>query len=102
MKERNETCALFSLVVVQQPDSRPACSCKDIRESGNSKGDEKYWIDPENSGNALKVYCDMTTDRGSWFVMFYETFFLNSGIFPHQTEQKIQITVSNMKRSYRY
>ena len=75
IKERNETCALFSLVVVQQPASRPACSCKDIREAGNSKGDGKYWIDPENSGNPLKVYCDMTTDGGSWLVMFYETFF---------------------------
>ena len=62
IKERNETCALFSLVVVQQPASRPACSCKDIREA-------------ENSGNPLKVYCDMTTDGGSWLVMFYETFF---------------------------
>ena len=42
----------------------PAYSCKSIRDSGGSKGDGKYWIDPENSGNPLKVYCDMTTDGG--------------------------------------
>ena len=43
---------------------QPAYSCKDIRESGDSKGDGKYWIDPAQSGNPLKVYCDMTTDGG--------------------------------------
>ena len=42
----------------------PAYSCKSIRDSGDSKGDGRYWIDPENSGNPLKVYCDMTTDGG--------------------------------------
>ena len=47
----------------------PAYSCKSIRDSGDSKGDGRYWIDPENSGNPLNVYCDMTTDGGeiwSW------------------------------------
>ena len=42
----------------------PGHSCKDIRDSGDSKGDGKYWIDPEKSGNPLKVFCDMTTDGG--------------------------------------
>ena len=26
--------------------------------------DGEFWIDPEASGNAFKVYCDMTTDKG--------------------------------------
>lgn len=26
--------------------------------------DGEYWIDPEKSGNPLKVFCDMTTDGG--------------------------------------
>ena len=43
---------------------QPAFSCKDIRDSGASRGDGEYWIDPENGGNALQVYCDMTTDGG--------------------------------------
>ena len=43
---------------------QPAYSCKSIRDSGDSKGDGKYWIDPENSGIPLRVYCDMTTDGG--------------------------------------
>ena len=42
----------------------PAESCKDIRDSGDSKGDGKYWIDPEKNGNPFEVYCDMTTDGG--------------------------------------
>lgn len=36
----------------------------DIRDSGDSKGDGEYWIDAENNGHPLKVYCDMTTDGG--------------------------------------
>ena len=43
---------------------QPAYSCKSILDSGDSKGDGRYWIDPENSGNPLNVYCDMTTDGG--------------------------------------
>ena len=39
-------------------------SCKHIRDSGGSRGDEEYLIDPERSGNPLKVFCDMTTDGG--------------------------------------
>ena len=27
-------------------------------------GDGEFWIDPDASGNPLKVYCDMTTDKG--------------------------------------
>ena len=55
----------FSVVVKRGLSSNhPADSCKDIRDSGDSKGDGEYWIDPEKSGNPLKVYCDMTTDGG--------------------------------------
>ena len=43
---------------------QPAYSCKSIRDSGDSKGDGRYWIDPTKSGTPLKVYCDMTTDGG--------------------------------------
>ena len=42
----------------------PGTSCKDIRDSGSSKGDGQYWINPGWSGDPLKVYCDMTTDGG--------------------------------------
>jgi len=43
---------------------QPGRSCKHIRDSGGSRGDGEYWIDPEGSGNPLKVFCDMTTDGG--------------------------------------
>ena len=42
----------------------PGRSCKDIRQSEDSVGDGEFWIDPAASGNAFKVYCDMTTDKG--------------------------------------
>ena len=42
----------------------PARSCKDIRDSGFSKGDGEYWINPGWIGDPLEVYCDMTTDGG--------------------------------------
>jgi len=55
---------LFSLKAKGWYSHNPALSYKDIRDSGDSKGDGEYWIDPENNGNPLKVYCDMTTDGG--------------------------------------
>ena len=46
---------------------KPARSCMDIQDSGDSRGDGEYWIDPEKSGNPLKVFCDMKTDGGKWW-----------------------------------
>ena len=49
--------------------NKPGHSCKDIRDSGDSKGDGEYWIDPEKGGHPFKVYCDMTTDGGKLRIM---------------------------------
>ena len=51
----------------------PAFSCKEILDSGNSKGDGEYWIDPKKSGNPLKVYCDMSTYGGKRMKFFRDT-----------------------------
>ena len=45
--------------------NQPGYSCKDIRDSGDSKGDGEYWIDPEKGGHPFKVFCDVTTDGGN-------------------------------------
>ena len=44
---------------------RAAKSCQHIIQSGDSTGNEEYWVDPQGSGNPFKVFCDMTTDGGT-------------------------------------
>ena len=51
-------------ILLGQTPGKAGDSCKNILEDGSSAGDGEYWIDPEHSGNPLKVYCDMTTDGG--------------------------------------
>ena len=51
--------------------AHPALSCKEILDSGHSKGDGEYWIDPEKSGNPLKVYCDMSRYGGKKMIFFF-------------------------------
>ena len=53
--------------------AHPAFSCKEILDSGHSKGDGEYWIDPEKSGNPLKVYCDMSRYGGKRINFFGDT-----------------------------
>ena len=53
--------------------AHPAFSCKEILDSGHSKGDGEYWIDPEKSGNPLKVYCDMSRYGGKRMNFCFET-----------------------------
>ncbi|KAK3728410.1 hypothetical protein QZH41_007793 [Actinostola sp. cb2023] len=48
---------------------KPGISCKHILSSGDAKHDGKYWIDPENAGNAIHVYCDMSTEGGGWLLI---------------------------------
>ena len=61
--------------------AHPALSCKEILGSGHSKGDGKYWIDPEKSGDPLKVYCDMSRYGGKKMNFSFETRDFNRSIF---------------------
>ena len=58
----------FLFQAVGWHSSQPGRSCKLIRDSGGSRGDGEYWIDPENSGKPVKVFCDMTTDGGMLWI----------------------------------
>ena len=68
----------FQMIILPSSDvdkrgwdsAHPAFSCKEILDSGHSKGDGEYWIDPEKSGNPLRVYCDMSRYGGKWISLF--------------------------------
>ena len=47
---------------------RQALSCKDLLAANSKAGSGAYTIDPDggSSSNAVKAYCDMTTDGGGW------------------------------------
>ena len=66
---QNVFCYFFALGIKGSYSNQPGHSCKDIRDSGDSKGDGEYWIDPEKSAHPFKVYCDMTTDGGKLRIM---------------------------------
>ena len=70
--------SLFQMIILPSSDvdkrgwdsAHPAFSCKEILDSGNSKGDGEYWINPEKSGNPLRVYCDRSRYGGKWISLF--------------------------------
>ncbi|KAL9982661.1 hypothetical protein ACROYT_G004732 [Oculina patagonica] len=48
--------------------SNPGRHCRDVLNSGQSRGSGLYWIDP-NGGSAddsFQAFCDMKTERGGW------------------------------------
>ena len=47
--------------------SVPGSSCKDILTSGEAQGNGGYWIDPTDSGDPFKVFCDMSSYGGKQF-----------------------------------
>ena len=54
----------FSSVLLGSDRDHPGHSCKHMRDLDSSKQNGEYWIDPGNTGNPIKVYCDMTTKGG--------------------------------------
>ena len=67
--------------------SKPGLSCEHVLEHGIPVGDREYWIDIENDGDPIKVFCDMTTDAGKNLTHSFQAirdwaYFLYSGVFP--------------------
>ena len=77
--------------------NHPAFSCKEILDSGHSKGDGEYWIDPEKSGNPLKVYCDMSRYGGKRM-----DFFLRHEDFNRSMFDLVQLLLERSGLGYSY
>ena len=44
----------------------PAEDCDDVLTVRPSAGDGNYWIDPDGSGDAFEIFCDMSSEGGGW------------------------------------
>ncbi|XP_032241761.2 uncharacterized protein LOC5516144 isoform X2 [Nematostella vectensis] len=60
----NYTCACHAGYTGRHCEEPPGLSCKDIMDQGRSCGSGKYYIDPEKTGSAFPVYCDMADEEG--------------------------------------
>ena len=65
--------------------SVPGSSCKDILTSGEAQGNGGYWIDPTDSGDPFKVFCDMNSYGGK---QFFTPFFWFVSLFVDKRRQK--------------
>lgn len=41
-------------------------SCHEVLQAGESTGDGVYFLTPADAGEAIPLYCDMTTEGGGW------------------------------------
>ena len=55
-----------SAIPLGTDSTRAATSCDAIHTAAPGLGSGAYWIDPNNTGTAFQVYCDMSTDGGGW------------------------------------
>ena len=59
-----------------------ATSCMDILTANPEAEDGLYFVDPEGNGEAVEVYCDMTTDSGGWTRVLGLTY----GVLPNPSD----------------
>mgnify|MGYP003999286951 CR=1 FL=1 len=84
--------------------TNPATSCKEILDSGASKGDGIYWLQLSGMGYPLRLSCDMSYQGGGWTVIdsmaftrlvTYETILCNgSGYFSSSVNEGAGVLLS--------
>ena len=55
-----------TITATGEEEGCPAVDCQDVLTIRPSAGDGNFWIDPDGSGDAFEVFCDMTSEGGGW------------------------------------
>ncbi len=56
----------FASEVAGHGEDCPALDCAAIYAADNASPDGLYWVDFDDGGDSMRVWCDMTTDGGGW------------------------------------
>ncbi|XP_032222202.1 fibrinogen beta chain isoform X1 [Nematostella vectensis] len=78
-------------------EKEPPLSCKDALDKGKSHGNGEYYIDPERTGTAFPVYCDMTNEGGGWMMVLNLTYDASRAAFTPDSSFR---SLSKFKEGY--